>query len=222
MEQSSLYAACRSQLPWNHPANAPVTNTAVDAYNCPAHGDRDPRLTSYFAVVDDRTMWPPDRAKMIRDVTDGTSNTILFLEAPGRGKLWAQPEDLTFDEAVTLLTTRPKPEDAPHHADAGYFYKQTPSLGVAFADGSVDHLPVPLPRETAIALLTASGGEHVDTSQFDKLVKHELDYARCYALAMFAAIAVAPGVRLCRRGRTTTSPETEADLSHFEHALERN
>ncbi len=47
-----------------------------------------------FAVVDERTMWPPDGRRTLAEITDDPSETIVVLEAPRQGVHWAKPEDL--------------------------------------------------------------------------------------------------------------------------------
>jgi hypothetical protein len=123
------------------------------------------------------------------------SNTILLIEADNRGVHWAEPKDLAFDEAVDLLST-PLPDTATdgHPVIRGYFYKTSFVRNVATCDGSARALRVPIPREDAIALLTASGGDSID---FDLIERHStplLDYARVWVFSVFVVLALLPAV----------------------------
>ncbi len=54
--------------------------------------------TTYLAPVGDATMFPAGRGVSIAEVTDGTSNTILFVDASDDSAVvWTKPEDLTYD-----------------------------------------------------------------------------------------------------------------------------
>jgi hypothetical protein len=76
-------------------------------------------------------------------ITDGTSNTIMFVEAK-QSVPWTKPEDVPFDEGKLL----PKLGGL---SKGGFF--------AAFCDGSVRFLPATLKEETLHALVTRSGGE---------------------------------------------------------------
>jgi hypothetical protein len=129
-------------------------------------------------------------------VTDDQSNTILVIEAPSKGVSWAEPKDLSFDEAVEYLTREPKAAEAAHVIQKGFFYKPLPVVHVAFVDGSTRALPLPLPQAVAAALLTVDGGEQIDEATLDVNRAAELDYGRCYAVGAFVALAALPGVTL--------------------------
>jgi type II secretory pathway pseudopilin PulG len=202
LDQQQLFSAIRQKEPWNSLANLRVTGaTSVEIYQCPAHYDRAAALTHYFAVVGDRTAWPADRGRSEREFRDNKGLTLLILEAPDRQTKWAEPEDMTFDEAVKYLSESPAKREAMHEAYHGFFQKPSWTINAVFADASVRRLRLPLPREVAIALLTVDGGEKIDEADLDAWTKPELDYGRCYAFGAFVALALLPGVRLFRKAK---------------------
>jgi hypothetical protein len=223
LKQQLLFDRYQRGAPWDGPNNRLLTNQSVGAFQCP-NDVRSPGFdhhSSYFAVVDPRTAWPREGGRRWEDFKDGADRTILLIEAPGRDVNWAEPRDLSFDEAVALLTKPPaSPVRAPLHTmlgDPGYFYKpledDRPRLAVAFADGSAGMLPVPISRELAVALLTVDGGERVDRAKLNRLMGRELNYANGYAFAAFVALALAPGVRLFLNGRALrAAQETSSSL----------
>jgi hypothetical protein len=200
MEQRALHSQIALDQPWDSSINRGYTiDMHVGTYECPAHGGAT-ATGHYLAVVGERTMWPPGRGRKIREVRDGTSNTVMVIEAPWVGGAWAEPRDFTFDEAVEYLTRKPATSQTPHEIRRGFFYKPQPIVYAAFVDGHVSALPVPLPRDLAVALLTADGGEPIDfVAALDAARAAELDYGRCYAFGAFVVLALAPAVRLRRK-----------------------
>jgi prepilin-type processing-associated H-X9-DG protein len=188
---------------WNSAANGKVTFFPIGEFQCPSHGTLFPS-TNYFAVVGPQTAWPPDGGRTLGEITDGLADTILLIEAGDRGINWAEPRDLSFDEAVELLTS-PTRQGVGHVVNHGFFYKPGHVLNVAFADGSVDWLHLPLDRELAVALLTVNGGEPEARGQ---AAAPKLDYAKCYVFGLFVFLAVLPAAWV-RRSRRVAARENE-------------
>jgi hypothetical protein len=166
----------------------------------------DEPFTTYLAVVDERTIWPPDRQLRSDEITDDPSTTLAILEAPDHETYWAKPDDLSFDEAVTLLTTRPSDEAIVHSQRDGAFSRPVPVINVAFADTKTRSLRLPLKRDTAVALLTRSGGEAIDPDHIDDGVTAEFDGQRAASMAAFILLAIAPA--FCRRSWVASPPAT--------------
>jgi prepilin-type processing-associated H-X9-DG protein len=200
VEQSSFFDRYDLDEAWDGPNNTKLTSIGYGSlFQCPTSNSVAPS-TDYFAVVGEQTMWPPGRGRKISEVSDGTSNTILFIEAPHKRIPWAKPEDLSFDEAVELLTNPPKGEHFGHELDEGFFYKRSKGINVAFVDGSVQLLRLPLAKEDAVALLTVDGGE-ISDRQTRRLKNPELDYARIYSLTLFLLLSLLPLAKLIKRNR---------------------
>jgi prepilin-type processing-associated H-X9-DG protein len=83
--------------PWDAGANLPAAQTEVEVYSCPAVGyprDEQNRWLSPFALVTGPgTIFPDGRGLRIKDITDGTSSTILAVEAAGLRIVWSEPRD---------------------------------------------------------------------------------------------------------------------------------
>jgi hypothetical protein len=199
LEQRALHSQLALDEAWDSSINRGYTvDMQLEIYKCPAHGVA-AATGHYLAVVGERTAWPPGRGRKLSEVKDGTPNTVMVIEAPWKGAAWAEPKDLTFDEAVAYLTRRPTAGETAHEVDRGFFYKPQPVVQVAMMDGRVRALPLPLARETAVALLTVDGGEEIDEAALEVYRAAELDYGRCYAFGAFVVLAVAPLFRARRK-----------------------
>ncbi|MEM8865942.1 MAG: DUF1559 domain-containing protein [Planctomycetota bacterium] len=194
----SLHQAIDYTQPWDSTANAQHTSSIVDVYQCPSCRSSLASITNYFAVIGERTMWPTEGSRSLKNVPDGAATTILLMEA-SPAVPWAKPEDLTFDEALKLLTSQVVPDENGGHAiNDGYFYKPRTVRNVAMADGSVYGLPGNLPVETATGLLTADGGEKIDINEVTKLAGPQLDEAKVACLCLFVLTALFPGLRISK------------------------
>ncbi len=95
LEQLPLFQEYRQDEPWDSPHNLQVAAKMPDVFRCPL--DRgDSTNTSYFALSGVGTAMDSQRCVKIRDIRDGTSNTILVVESR-REVPWTKPEDIPFD-----------------------------------------------------------------------------------------------------------------------------
>ncbi|HEV3302822.1 MAG TPA: DUF1559 domain-containing protein [Planctomycetaceae bacterium] len=83
--------------PWDAAVNLPAAQTEIEVYSCPEVGyprDDQNRWRSPFALVTGPgTIFPKDASLPIKDITDGTSSTILAVEAAGLRIVWSEPRD---------------------------------------------------------------------------------------------------------------------------------
>ena len=65
-----------------------------------------PGETNIFAIVGPECVFPsePNRARRMREVTDGLSSTAIIIELPNRSTNWTSTDDLTADEAYQAIT----------------------------------------------------------------------------------------------------------------------
>lgn len=92
--------------------------------------------------------WIESKVKGFRDIVDGTSNTIMFVQNPA-GVPWLQVKDLTPEQAVKLVRG----------------LKDGQQLIVGFYDGSVSKVSNKIKEKDLRALLTPAGGEIVNRSE---------------------------------------------------------
>ncbi len=161
MGQTALYDKIDLAKPWNDPANKAVFDQLIDVYQCPsANGPK--HHTTYMAVVaKGGSFFPADQPREIREITDGTANTLLVLEVPPKHSVpWMAPRDV--DEEL-ILGISPDPETT---WGQGLFQSEpeqelphTGGFQAAFADGSVRFIPANLPAAQRKALISAAGGD---------------------------------------------------------------
>src|SRR5262249_48711231 len=85
----------------------------------------------------------------IKEITDGTSNTIFIVDAnDDHAVVWTKPDDLHVD---------------PKNSTAGLFGHHAGGCNVAFADASVRFVPDDCEPAKMYALFTRNGGESFQT-----------------------------------------------------------
>jgi hypothetical protein len=107
--------------------------------------------TFYQAFTGKGALFDGKQGIKITDITDGTSNTIMFVEA-AKAVPWTKPEDLTYDP------DKPLPK-------LGNFFGK--GFNAALCDGSVRFISAAIAEANLRALITRNGGE-VLPMDFDK------------------------------------------------------
>jgi prepilin-type processing-associated H-X9-DG protein len=145
LEQDQLHKTYKMDEPWDSPANKKVLAQMPMVYRCPQANPRS-LDSSYFVLMGGGSIFSKKEGTKIADITDGTSNTIMIVEAQ-RNIPWTKPDDISYDPQKPL----PK---------LGGFYEQ--GFNVAFADGSVRFISNSIKEETLRALISMAGGEVIE------------------------------------------------------------
>lgn len=196
LEQQPLYDTYRFDEPWDGPNNRTLLGKMPDVYRCPSrseHGSKDHSHTSYVAIVGEDTVWPGQEARAIREILDGSANTLLVCELSDRDIAWTEPTDVSYSSAIDLLTAR-DPDLYSGHVYQNFFYESSYGRQIAIADGSVHFLGNGIGPEDASRLLTINDGEPFD---FDEIHGAGLETRRlridnCVRLAVFVLLALWP------------------------------
>ena len=205
--ETALYNKYNFNEPWNGPNNSKLAGQIPAAFRCPAHPKQNGAPSSethYFAIVDPATAWPNGAARPISQISDGTSKTIMVIEASGLATNWMEPRDVSLAEAVELLTT--KPRSGHQHFEDGFLtmtYYETSYRHVAFCDGSVHRMEQHF-DEIARSLLTAAGGEVIPQAPNRPLQYVEpktttiIKWGKVWGLSVFIVLSLLPALLLCR------------------------
>jgi prepilin-type N-terminal cleavage/methylation domain-containing protein len=149
IEHGQLHGQIDLAAPWNAPANARLFKQEVALFMHPYIGTTNADADfapSHFAgnihVLGARPL-------ALKDITDGTSNTLLFGEVAYDIKPWGMPLNCR-DPALGL--------NVPH----GFANPMGRDVVFAFADGSVRSIRTDIAPHVLKALSTPKGGEKVD------------------------------------------------------------
>jgi hypothetical protein len=146
IEQGNLYDQFKLDEPWDSPHNLALLDKMPMVFQNPNLPNN--FTTNYLGIANPGAMFEKGKPKKFRDITDGTANTIMAVEAPANKAVpWTKPVDLIVDKSHPISDLQgPRP---------GMFL-------VLFCDGSVRSITYSIDPRTLLAMFTISGAEVVD------------------------------------------------------------
>jgi hypothetical protein len=147
IEEDNLYKQFKLDEPWDSANNKPFLEKMPKLF-APVAGETKEKYATYYQVVVGKGAAFEDKQVMRfpASFTDGTSNTILIVEA-GEAVPWSKPADVSYDP------DKPLPK-------FGGLFKE--GFNAAFADGAVRFIGKDADKDTLRAAITRAGGEVID------------------------------------------------------------
>jgi prepilin-type processing-associated H-X9-DG protein len=159
-QQQALFKEFHLDEPWDSAHNRALISKMPEVYRCPAQNADTERegKTRYIAPRAPGTIFRGAEPVKINEITDGTSNTIMFFDGGDeRAVTWTKPDDWEVPpDANPALPVIP---DA--HGD-----RPRKGTNVAFADGSVRFFRETIKPAVFRALLTYAGGEVISSDDY--------------------------------------------------------
>jgi hypothetical protein len=148
LDQSGLFEQFRLDEPWDSPHNKTLIGKMPPVYRSPLSKLADRTRTNYVLPVGPAAAFGGPKCVALKDVRDGTSCTIMTVEADdSQAVVWTKPDDLPFDPKDPL-------KGLGRLIEGGF--------QAGFMDGSVRFISKTIAPETLKALITPNGREVID------------------------------------------------------------
>ena len=146
LEQQALYEQFHLDEPWDSAHNRPLADVVVLFFTSPKNPAKAGK-TRHLALAGKETLSPGSKELHFRHITDGMSNTIMFVEAlPSEAVIWTRPKDIEFDVK--------KPFDG--------LISSKGQFAAAFADAHCAWLSRATGEDDMRAYVTPAGGEIIE------------------------------------------------------------
>jgi hypothetical protein len=144
VEENTLYHEFRLDEPWDSEHNKKLIERIPHVYCSPELSPQEYGKTTFLGVAGKKAFFQGTEGISIRQITDGTSNTLMIVEAPpGQAVVWTKPDD--FDVDAGRLHER--------------LFQGRDTFGAAMCDGSAHVFGKATTEKTLQAYFTINGGE---------------------------------------------------------------
>lgn len=152
LEQAALYNQFNMDEPWDSETNKPLIDRMPAVFKAPG-SEAKAGLTNYVALRHENAVITGKEGKRFADIVDGTSNTLMVVEADDKQAVtWTKPDDLDFD---------PK---KPH---TGLGTLRNGQFLVLFCDGSVRFISSKITADMLNRLVDRQDGKPIDTDNLE-------------------------------------------------------
>lgn len=152
VEENNLYRKFHLDEPWDSPHNRTLIDKMPKAYAMPNSPARHQNRTCFVRPVGENTACPGKKGIVIKDITDGTSNTIMIVEVDEKhAVIWTKPDDIIVD-------LKQPAKDLGGHFKGGFW--------TTFCDGSARFIQSTIDPQQLRALFSRNGGEVVNPDEW--------------------------------------------------------
>jgi hypothetical protein len=150
--EKALYEQFHLDEPWDSPNNRPLIAKMPRIYRSPLSKNKEPGRTNYLLPVGNGAGFSADKPTSMKDITDGTANTIMVVEADDeRAVIWTKPDDWQFD---------------PDNPAQGLGHNYDGRFIAGFFDGSSHIIRLSTAPKVLKALFTRAGGEPIEPGSY--------------------------------------------------------
>ncbi|HET6880840.1 MAG TPA: DUF1559 domain-containing protein [Pirellulales bacterium] len=143
LDQEALYKQFHLDEPWDSEHNRTLIERMPEVYRSFSSSAPQDR-SSFVVAIGPGTVFEAGKVTAFRDITDGTSNTLMVFEAADdQAVAWTKPGDLKFDR---------------EHPSAGFTTPYSDGRLLLFCDGSVHFVTQSLDDETIRRLILRNDG----------------------------------------------------------------
>jgi hypothetical protein len=144
LDQAALYGQFHLDEPWDSEHNKKLIDLMPPEYRNP-NAAAGPGLTNYLTVRGEHTAFPGKEGIALQQITDGTSYTIMAVEADNeRSVPWTKLDDFQYDDKNPM---------------AGLFGMRPGGVLAAFCDGSVRLIPAQIGPDNLKAFFIRDSGK---------------------------------------------------------------
>jgi RNA polymerase sigma factor (sigma-70 family) len=154
IEQDKLYKQFKLDEPWDSEHNKKLIPQMPKLFEIPGTETEKPGMTFYQVFTGKGTLFEKPTGHRLSEVTDGTVNTILAVEAAD-AVIWSRPDDLGYE------ADKPLPKLGGHFPQGGVFL-------VVFADGSVRAVRQDVNADAFRLFITRNDGQVADPDALEK------------------------------------------------------
>ncbi|MDA1212173.1 MAG: DUF1559 domain-containing protein [Planctomycetota bacterium] len=140
---AELYRKFKQNEPWDSEHNKALIAEMPANYAAPGGADRDKGKTCYLTIRADDSAFPAEKRIGLKDIKDGTSNTIAVVEVnDNTAVIWTRPDDYVL----------------PENPLEGLLRSEEQGIIVAMCDGAVYRLSKSIDDERFRKLVSRDGG----------------------------------------------------------------